>query len=227
MGLLTRDPLGPLTITVAIFLLLVDLRHWRQCWAPRYPSDPMPLPGLGNLLQVDLQDTPLTIDLQLRHRFGNVFRLQLAWMLEVVLNRLAAMCDTLVYLSKDLPTALWFPHLSCLNREAGRIASEWSVQGVEEGAYTKAGAGGVRVPQRTGLYRKEVDLHPMPLPGLGNLLQVDFLDLCCCFTRVKKVGGCPFRPNTLLNKAVRKVISSLTYGCHFNYNNPRSLKLWD
>ena len=41
------------------------------------------------------------------------------------------------------------------------------------------------------------------------------------------LSGCPFRPNTLLNKAVRKVISSLTYGCHFNYNNPRSLKLWD
>ena len=39
------------------------------------------------------------------------------------------------------------------------MASEWSVQGVEEGAYTKAGAGGVRVPQRTGLYRKEVDLR--------------------------------------------------------------------
>ncbi|KAF5913849.1 hypothetical protein HPG69_018733, partial [Diceros bicornis minor] len=33
------------------------LTHRRQRWAPRDPPSPMPLPGLGSLLQVDFQDT--------------------------------------------------------------------------------------------------------------------------------------------------------------------------
>uniref|UniRef100_A0A8C0XKX2 Uncharacterized protein n=1 Tax=Castor canadensis TaxID=51338 RepID=A0A8C0XKX2_CASCN len=58
MGLLSRDALLTLAMAVAIFLFLVDLMHWRQCWAARYPPGPMPLPGLGNLLHVDFYNTP-------------------------------------------------------------------------------------------------------------------------------------------------------------------------
>ncbi|KAG3290806.1 CYP2D6-containing [Ictidomys tridecemlineatus] len=54
MGLLT----GPLCVAVAIFLLLVDLMHRRQRWAARYPPGPLPLLGLGNLLQIDFQNMP-------------------------------------------------------------------------------------------------------------------------------------------------------------------------
>lgn len=56
MGLLTWDALGPLAVAVAIFLLLVDLMHRRTRWAARYPPGPMPMPGLGNLLQLDFHD---------------------------------------------------------------------------------------------------------------------------------------------------------------------------
>lgn len=57
MGLLTGDALGPLAIAVAIFLLLVDLWHRRTFWAARFPPGPVPLPLLGNLLQMDFQNT--------------------------------------------------------------------------------------------------------------------------------------------------------------------------
>lgn len=56
MGLLTGDALASLAMAVAIFLLLVDLMYRRARWAARYPPGPMPLPGLGNLLQVNFRD---------------------------------------------------------------------------------------------------------------------------------------------------------------------------
>ncbi|KAF7460013.1 Hypothetical predicted protein [Marmota monax] len=58
MGLFTGDELWALSVAVAVFLLLVDLMHRRQRWAARYPPGPVPLPGLGNLLQIDFQNMP-------------------------------------------------------------------------------------------------------------------------------------------------------------------------
>uniref|UniRef100_A0A8C9P227 Cytochrome P450 n=1 Tax=Spermophilus dauricus TaxID=99837 RepID=A0A8C9P227_SPEDA len=74
MGML----MGPLCVAVAVFLLLVDLMHRRQCWASRYPPGPLPLLRLGNLLQIDFQNMPYP-RYKLRHQFGDVFSLQLAW----------------------------------------------------------------------------------------------------------------------------------------------------
>nr|XP_008509941.1 PREDICTED: cytochrome P450 2D19-like [Equus przewalskii] len=60
----------------------------------------MPLPGLGNLLQVDFQDTVCSFT-RLRRRFGDVFSLQLAWTPVVVLNGPAAIREALVNRSED------------------------------------------------------------------------------------------------------------------------------
>ncbi|XP_011800505.1 PREDICTED: cytochrome P450 2D17 isoform X2 [Colobus angolensis palliatus] len=120
---------------------------------------------------------------------------------------------------------------------------------------------------------------PLPLPGLGNLLHVDFKNTPYCFDQLRRrfgdvfslqlawtpvvvlnglaavrealvtygedtadrppvpitqvLGfgprsqGRPFRPNSLLDKAVCNVIASLTYGRRFEYDDPRFLKLFE
>uniref|UniRef100_A0A8C4KSK9 Uncharacterized protein n=1 Tax=Equus asinus asinus TaxID=83772 RepID=A0A8C4KSK9_EQUAS len=85
MGLLTGETLGPLAVAVAIFLLLVDLMHRRQRWAPCCPPAPCPCLGWATCCRW----TSRTRFALPRH-FGNVFSLQLPWMPVVVLNGLMA-----------------------------------------------------------------------------------------------------------------------------------------
>ncbi|XP_062058745.1 cytochrome P450 2D17-like isoform X2 [Lepus europaeus] len=121
MGLLTGDVLVSLAVAMAIFLLLVDLMHRRQRWAPHYPPGPMALPGLGNLLQVDFQDPRRSFH-QLRRRYGDVFSLQLAWTPAVVLNGLAAVREALVTCNEDTadrPPMPIFNHLGFGPRSQG------------------------------------------------------------------------------------------------------------
>uniref|UniRef100_A0A8C9PIW6 unspecific monooxygenase n=1 Tax=Spermophilus dauricus TaxID=99837 RepID=A0A8C9PIW6_SPEDA len=121
--LLTGDALWALSVAVAVFLLLVDLMHRRQRWAARYPPGPLPLPGLGNLLQIDFQNMPSSFQ-KMRFRFGDVFSLQLAWKPVIVLNGLAAVREALVNHSEytsDRPWMSIYDHLGFGPRSQGKF----------------------------------------------------------------------------------------------------------
>ncbi|XP_059104068.1 cytochrome P450 2D3-like isoform X3 [Peromyscus eremicus] len=100
MELLTGYGLASVAIFTVLFILLVDLMHRRQRWTSRYPPGPVPVPVLGNLLQVDFNDMPYSL-YKLQQRYGDVFSLQMAWKPMVVINGLKAVREVLVNRGED------------------------------------------------------------------------------------------------------------------------------
>uniref|UniRef100_A0A8D1Y5D5 Cytochrome P450 n=1 Tax=Sus scrofa TaxID=9823 RepID=A0A8D1Y5D5_PIG len=210
MGLLTGGLLGILALAMVIFLLLVDLMHRRSRWAPRYPPGPMPLPGLGNLLQVNFQDPRLSF-IQLRRRFGDVFSLQQIWRPVVVLNGLAAVREALVshsHETSDRPPVFILEHLGYGPRSEGVILARYGKAWREQRRFS------VSTLRNFGLGKK----------SLEEWVTQEASCLCAAFA---DQAGRPFSPNNLLNKAVSNVIASLTFARRFEYNDPRMLKLLD
>lgn len=210
MGLLTWDALGPLAVAVAIFLLLVDLMHRRTRWAARYPPGPMPMPGLGNLLQLDFHDLLCSIT-QLRRRFGDVFSLQLAWTPMVVINGLEAVREALVYHSEDTadrPPVPIYELLGLGPHSEGVILARYGKEWREQRRFS------VSTLRNFGLGKKSLELW----------VTEEATCLCAAFA---DQAGSPFSPTDLLNKAVSNVISSLIYGRRFEYKDPRLRKLLD
>uniref|UniRef100_A0A2K6DNA9 Cytochrome P450 n=1 Tax=Macaca nemestrina TaxID=9545 RepID=A0A2K6DNA9_MACNE len=194
MGL---DALVPLAMTVAIFLLLVDLMH-------RSPATA----GAGNLLHVDFKNTPYCFD-QLRRRFGDVFSLQLAWTPVVVLNGLAAVREALVTCGEDTadrPPVPIYQVLGIGPRSQGVFLARYGPAWREQRRFS------VSTLRNLGLGKKSLELW----------VTEEAACLCAAFA---DQAGCPFRPNGLLDKAASNVIASLTCGCRFEYDDPRFLRL--
>uniref|UniRef100_A0A2I3HGT4 Cytochrome P450 n=1 Tax=Nomascus leucogenys TaxID=61853 RepID=A0A2I3HGT4_NOMLE len=198
MGL---DALVPLAVTVAIFLLLVDLMHRCQQMDCTLPTS---LGGPG------LMET-LTLPLQLRHRFGDVFSLQLAWTPVVVLNGLAAVREALVTCGEDTadrPPAPIYQVLGIGPRSQGVFLAHYGPAWREQRRFS------VSTLRNLGLGKK----------SLEQWVTEEAACLCAAFA---DHSGRPFRPNGLLNKAATNVIASLTCGRRFEYDDPRFLRLLD
>ncbi|KAM5289160.1 uncharacterized protein ACOB6Z_001517 [Ctenodactylus gundi] len=210
MGLLAGDALMSVAMAVAVFLLLVDLMHRRQRWAARYPPGPVPLPGLGNLLQVDFYNLPYSF-FKLRYRFGDVFSLQLAWTPVVVLNGLTAMREVLVTHSEDTsdrPQMPIFEHLGSKPKSPGVIMAPYGSMWREQRRFS------VSTLRNFGLGKK----------SLEQWVTEEATHLCAAFA---DQAGRPFSPGTLLNKAVCNVIASLIYARRFEYNDALLARMLD
>ncbi|KAM6215846.1 cytochrome P450 2D14-like isoform 1-T1 [Rhynchocyon petersi] len=208
MGLLTGEALAPLAVALIIFLLLVDLMHRRSRWAAHYPPGPVPLPGLGNLLQVDFQNMPYSLG-QMRRRFGDVFSLQLAWTPAVVINGLDAVREALVLRGEDTadrPPSPVYEHLGFGPRSEGVILARYGHAWREQRRFS------VSTMRNFGLGKK----------SLEQWVTEEAACLCSAFAAQ---AGRPFNPSALLNKAVSNVISSLTNGRRFEYHDATFTKL--
>ncbi|XP_077908768.1 cytochrome P450 2D17-like isoform X1 [Ictidomys tridecemlineatus] len=210
MGLLTGDALWALSVAVAVFLLLVDLMHRRQRWAARYPPGPLPLPGLGNLLQIDFQNMPSSFQ-KMRFRFGDVFSLQLAWKPVIVLNGLAAVREALVNHNEYTSDRPWMPiyeHLGFGPRSQGVIMATYGHAWREQRRFS------VSTMRNFGLGKKSLE-------------QWVTKEASCLCTAFANKAGSPFNPMSLLKRAVCNVISSLIYARRFEYDEQRLAKILD
>ncbi|KAM6162468.1 cytochrome P450 2D17-like isoform 1-T1 [Erethizon dorsatum] len=206
MGLLSGDALFSVAVAVAVavFLLLVDLLHWRQRWAARYPPGPVPVPGLGNLLQLDFHNM-VECCRKLWGRFGDAFSLQLAWEPVVVLNGPAAVREALVSHSEDTadrPPMPVYDHLGVGQRSQGVILAHYGPTWRELRRFS------VSTLRNFGLGKK----------SLEQWVTEEAACLCAAFATQDRR---PFSPSALLNKATCNVIASLIYVCRFEYEDLR------
>ncbi|XP_037053602.1 cytochrome P450 2D20-like isoform X1 [Peromyscus leucopus] len=208
MALLIGDGLWSVVIFTAIFLLLVDLMYRRKFWTARYPPGPMPLPGLGNLLQVDFENMPYSL-YKLRQRYGDVFSLQMAWKPVVVINGLKAVREVLVNCGEDTadrPPMPIFDHLGYGHKAKGVVFAPYGPEWREQRRFS------VSTMRDFGLGKKS--LEQWVTEEAGHLCEA-----------LAKEAGHPFNPINLLNKGVCNVISSLMYAHRFEYEDPFFNKL--
>ncbi|EHB11278.1 Cytochrome P450 2D16 [Heterocephalus glaber] len=208
MGLLNGDALLSVAIAVAVFLLLVDLMHRRQRWAARYPPGPMPVPGLGNLLQLDFQNLPYSF-YKLRHQFGDVFSLQFAWTPVVVFNGLVAVREALVNHGEDTSDRPPVPTNELMGfgpKAKGVIGAPYGPGWREQRRFS------VSTLRNLGLGKK----------SLEQWVTEEATCLCDAFANHARH---PFNPSALLSKAVCNVIASLIYAHRFEYNDPIFIRM--
>ncbi|XP_003470576.2 cytochrome P450 2D16-like isoform X1 [Cavia porcellus] len=208
MELLTGDALFSVAMALAIFLLLVDLMHRRQRWAARYPPGPVPVPGLGNLLQVDFKDMAYSC-YKLRHQFGDVFSLQFAWTPVVVVNGLAAVREALVSHGEDTSDRPQMPISEVIG-------------------FGPKAKGVVRAPYGPAWReQRRFCVSTMRNFGLGKKTLEQWVteEAACLCDGFASHDGRPFHPYGLLSKAVCNVIASLIYARHFEYDDPNFVRL--
>ncbi|XP_034372624.1 cytochrome P450 2D4 isoform X2 [Arvicanthis niloticus] len=208
MRLPTGAELWPIAIFTVIFLLLVDLVHRRPRWTARYPPGPVSWPVLGNLLQMDFQNMPAGLQ-KLRCRFGDLFSLQLAFEPVVVLNGLTTLREALVRYSEDTadrPPLHFNDQLGFGPRSQGVVLARYGPAWRQQRRFS------VSTLRHFGLGKK----------SLEQWVTEEARCLCAAFA---DHTGCPFSPNTLLDKAVCNVIASLLYARRFEYDDPHFIRL--
>ncbi|KAL6088225.1 hypothetical protein STEG23_017671 [Scotinomys teguina] len=203
MALLVGDGLWSVVIFMAIFLLLVDLMYRRKFWTARYPPGPVPLPGLGNLLQVDFKNMPYSL-YKLRQRYGDVFSLQMAWKPVVVINGLKAVKEVLVNCGEDTsdrPPMPIYDHMGYGPKSKGVVLAPYGPEWREQRRFS------VSTMRDFGLGKKS--LEQWVTEEAGHLCDA-----------LAKEAGHPFNPIIHLKKGVCNVISSLIYAQRFEYEDP-------
>ncbi|XP_029326025.1 cytochrome P450 2D3-like [Mus caroli] len=208
MELLAGTDLWPVAIVTVIFILLVDMIDWYQCWTSHYPPGPVPWPVLGNLLQVDLDNMPYSL-YKLQNRYGDMFSLQMGLNPMVIVNGLKAVQEALVTCGEntaDRPEMPIFLSLRNGQKAKGLTLAPYGPEWREQRRFSMS------TLRNFGLGKKSLEQWVTEEAG----------HLCDAFTAQ---AGSPLNPYTLLDKAMCNVIASLVYAHRFEYEDPDLTKI--
>nr|XP_060639618.1 cytochrome P450 2G1-like isoform X1 [Anolis sagrei ordinatus] len=194
-----------LSISLGICLVLVSAWKWKHKEA-RFPPGPMPLPFLGNLLQLNPKDLPKSL-LALSQKYGPVYTLYLGPRRVVVLCGHEALKEALVDHGEQF----------C---GRGKIAP------VER---TFKGSGIVMANGERWKKLRHFTLVTLKNFGMGKCSIEERIqeEAQYLLEKFRKTKGLPFDPTYLLSCTTSNIICSIVFGRRFEYEDKTFLSMLD
>ncbi|XP_015669360.1 cytochrome P450 2A6-like [Protobothrops mucrosquamatus] len=191
-----------LALSLAGLLLLSSWQQMRR--RGKMPPGPTPLPLIGNLLWIDRNNLPNSL-IKLSEKYGPVYTLQLGPRRIVVLRGYEAIKEALVDQGNEF-------------RDRGQQAIfDWIFE--DQGVVFTSG--------EKAKQQRRFSIMTLRDFGVGKrsieeqiLEEAHFL-----LEALRGTKGAPFNPTYFLSRSVSNVISSITFGNRFDYEDPEFLSL--
>ncbi|CAM5172798.1 unnamed protein product [Eretmochelys imbricata] len=197
---------GSATLVLAAGILcLALLWEWkRQQQSRKFPPGPIPLPLLGNVLQLSRGDL-FTSLMALRDKYGPVFTVLLGPRRVVVLCGHKAVKEALVDHAEEFSGRGGMPSLDRIFHGYGVIL-----------------ANGERWRQL-----RQFSVTTLRNLGMGKRTLEERIaeEALCLVEEIRKTKGSPFDPSLPVSHAVANVISSIAFGDRFDYQDQTFLSL--
>ncbi|XP_078516801.1 cytochrome P450 2G1-like [Lissotriton helveticus] len=195
--------LGGATPLLLVFILtcLISIMVWKStCLRSNLPPGPIPLPFLGNVLQLDTKNLVKSI-MKLSEKYGKVFMIHVGSRPMLVLCGYEAVKEALVDQADDFSGRGYFPIFNMLTKGYGVVVSN-----------------GERWKQLRRFSLTTLRNFGMGKKSLEKRVQEEAQFLV---EELRKTKEGAFDPTFFFSKAVANVICSLVFGNRFDYEDKK------
>ncbi|XP_069913668.1 cytochrome P450 2C5 isoform X2 [Oryctolagus cuniculus] len=199
--------MDPAVVLVLGLCCLLLLSLWKQnSWRGKLPPGPIPLPIIGNILQIDVKDFSKSLA-NFSERYGPVFTVYLGMKPTVVLHGYQAVKEALVDLGEEFAGRGSVPMLEKVNKGLGIIFSN----------------------ANTWKEMRRFSLMTLRNFGMGKRSIEDRVqeEARCLVEELRKSNASPCDPTFILGCAPCNVICSIIFHNRFDYKDKDFLKLME